>query len=102
MEGVIVRYAVKPDRVAVNEGLVRAVYRELHDARPAGLRYATFKLADGVSFVHLATTEPGVASPLPGLAAFREFQQGIRDRCDEPPVVTGFEQIGAFRLLGDR
>jgi len=50
MKQVIVRYKVKRDRAAENEELVRAVYAELHDSRPAGLHYATFKLEDGALF----------------------------------------------------
>src|SRR5947199_356140 len=48
MKQVIVRYKVKPDRVAENEELVRAVYEELRRTEPPGLRYATFKLDDGI------------------------------------------------------
>jgi hypothetical protein len=94
MKRVTVRYRVKPDRVAENEELVRAVYAELAERKPDGLRYATFKLADGVSFLHLAFH--GDPNPLGQVAAFAEFQRGIRDRCDEPPVVTEVEQIGAY------
>jgi hypothetical protein len=97
MRHVMVRYKVKADRAAENEELVRAVYDELHRAEPAGLRYRTFKLDDGVSFVHVAEidTEDG-QSPLPGVAAFQRFQEHIRDRCEEPPVVTELHEVGAF------
>ena len=61
MRQVMVRYKVKPDRVAENEELVRAVYDELERVAPAGLRYATFRLDDGVSFVHLAIVDRGRA-----------------------------------------
>jgi hypothetical protein len=54
MRRVIVRYKVKPERAADNEELVRGVYAEPEETKPAGLRYATFKLDDGISFVHLA------------------------------------------------
>jgi hypothetical protein len=54
MNRVVVQYTVKPDRAAENEELVRAVYAELHETRPEGLRYVTLKLDDGVSLVHLA------------------------------------------------
>jgi hypothetical protein len=102
MKRVMVRYKVKPDQAARNEALVRAVYDELHRAEPAGLRYATFKLRDGVSFVHLASTETEDGhSPLSELQAFKEFQDGIADRCDEPPVVSELSEIGSFRLFGD-
>jgi len=54
MKRVLVRYRVKPELVEENERLVRDVYAELASADPDGLRYATFKLDDGVSFVHVA------------------------------------------------
>jgi hypothetical protein len=97
MRQVIVRYRVKPDRVEENEALVRAVYEELHQTEPEGLRYATFRLDDGVSFVHIAFTEEG-ENPLPKLEAFQRFQENIRDRCEEPPVVTEVSTVGAYRL----
>ena len=40
MRRVIVRYTVKPGQEGVNEKLVRAVYDELHQTQPTGLRYA--------------------------------------------------------------
>lgn len=96
MRQVMIRYRVKPDRVAENEALVRAVYKELHDAQPDGLRYATFRLDDGVSFMHIALHE-GEGTPLTSLPAFERFQQGIADRCDEPPRVTDVREIGSYR-----
>jgi hypothetical protein len=101
MRQVMVRYKVKPDRVAENERLVRAVYDELHRTEPAGLRYATFRMADGVSFVHLSTTETEDGrNPLTEVEAFARFQEGIGERCDEPPVVTELEAIGSYRVFG--
>ena len=35
----------------VREVKVEAVFDELAESRPAGLRYASYRLADGVSFV---------------------------------------------------
>jgi hypothetical protein len=100
MRKVIVRYKVKPDRVAENEELVRAVYEELQRTKPAGLRYATFRLEDGVSFMHLAATD-AQRNPLGDVEAFRRFTASIEERCDEPPVVTEIEEIGSYRTLGD-
>jgi hypothetical protein len=102
MRRVMVRYKVKPEHVARNEALVRAVYDELQRTEPAGLRYATVKLEDGVTFVHLASTETEDGrSPLPELTAFKEFQRGLGDRCDEPPVLTELSEIGSFRLFAE-
>jgi hypothetical protein len=99
MKQVIVRYKVKPDRAKENEALVRAVYDELRRTKPEGLRYGTFKLDDGVSFVHIAATEGDGPDPLPKLAAFQAFQEDIAERCDEPPVVTQLHEVGSFGLL---
>jgi hypothetical protein len=102
MRQVMVRYKVKPERVEENEDLVRAVYDEIHRTEPAGLRYATFKLDDGVSFVHLAVTEGEHGeSPLSKVEAFQEFQKDINERTDEGPVVTRLDEIGSYRLAGD-
>jgi hypothetical protein len=100
MKRVLVRYKVKPDRATENEELVRAVYDELQRTAPAGLRYATFLLDDGVSFVHLASieTEDG-RSPLSDVEAFKQFQANIAERCDEAPVATTLREIGSFRLF---
>ena len=46
-------------------------------------------MADGVSFVHLSTTETEDGrNPLTEVEAFARFQEAIGERCDEPPVVT--------------
>ena len=95
MPRVMVRYKVKPEQVARNEELVRAVYEELHRLEPAGLRYATFKLPDGVTFIHLADSD-GDRNHLIELPAFKAFQAGIRERCDEPPVVSELSDVGSF------
>jgi hypothetical protein len=94
----MVRYKIKPDRVEENEQLVRDVYDELARTQPDGLRYGTFKLDDGVSFVHLAVhSDP---NPLGQVEAFARFQADIRDRCDEPPVATVLEEVGSYRFDG--
>ena len=98
MKHVMVRYKVKSERAAENEELVRAVYAELHETEPSGLRYTTFQLDDGVSFVHLASTKrTDGPSPLSDLPAFKRFQENIDDRCEEGPVVTEIREIGSYR-----
>jgi hypothetical protein len=98
MRRVLVRYRVRPDRAEENAALVRAVYDELAAIRPPGFRYATLRLDDGVTFVHVAIHE-GDENPLPGLASFRAFSHSVGDRCDEPPVVSEWELVGSYGLL---
>jgi hypothetical protein len=97
MRRVIVRYRVKPEQAERNAELVRAVYEELHRADPPAFRYATFRLEDGVSFVHIAESDEE-ANPLPELDAFVEFQRDIEARCDEQPVALQADEIGSFRF----
>jgi hypothetical protein len=96
---IMVRYQVKPDRVAENEALVRAVYDELQRAEFAGLRYATFKLDDDVTFVHIAVETGDGQSSLAELEAFKEFRKDLADRCDVAPVATGLREVGSFRFF---
>lgn len=102
MRRVMVRYTVKPGRAEENERLVRDVYDELHRTGPEGIRYATFRLSDGVTFVHVASVETDDgANPLSGVAAFARFQERVSERCDVPPVVTELTEVGSYRLLGE-
>lgn len=97
MSVVVVRYETRPERAEENAALVRKVFAELAATRPDGLRYATFRLADGVSFVHVAevTTDDG-DNPLGRIAAFGEFQREIPDRTVEGPVVAEATVVGAY------
>ncbi len=98
----IVRYTVTPDQTAHNEDLIRALFAELDQLQPTGLRYAAFKLSDGVSYMHFIWRDADKGhSPLSRLEALRTFHAGIRGRCDEGPVRTELTQIGAYRLFAE-
>jgi hypothetical protein len=92
----VVRYTIKPGMEDRNAELVRAVYRELTELKPAGFRYATYRLEDGRTFVHVAERDGDGKNPLPELAAFREFQAGIRERCESGPEASGAELVGRY------
>lgn len=102
MKRILVRYKVKSDKAEENESYIRKVFEELRQTAPEGLRYASFKLDDGLSFVHIASIETNDGNnPLGQLEAFQKFQEGIRDRCEEPPVAVDLNDIGNYRLFGD-
>jgi hypothetical protein len=96
----VIRYRTKPECADENERLIRNVFAELASHKPDGLRYATFRLEDGVSFVHLAILD-GEEKPLATSRAFGEFQSGISDRCEEGPIPADATVIGNFLLLPD-
>jgi hypothetical protein len=95
----MVRYKVWPDRADENVALVEAVYAQLARERPEGLHYATFRLPDGVSFMHLVieTAEPGRI--LGKLDSFNAFQKDIEDRCEEPPAPVGVALVGSYGVV---
>jgi hypothetical protein len=97
----MIRYRTKPDQAAENAELVIAVFAELGQAKPEGLRYLTLRLDDD-TFVHLVETDAADGiSALPQLAAFQAFQQDIRDRCTEPPLVRQATIVGNYRMLDE-
>ena len=102
MPTVIVRYETKPERADENQKLIEQVFEALAQQAPAGLRYATFRLSDGVSFVHIASVETADGSnPLAELPAFADFQAEIADRCAVQPAVRDATLVGSYRLLAD-
>ena len=102
MKRTMVRYKVKAERAAENERYIAQVFEQLKGERPAGIRYATFKLDDGVSFVHIVSYDKtDTHNPLTGLSAFKAFAAGVKERCEEPPVVVELHEIGSYRFFGE-
>lgn len=99
MSQAMYRYKVKPGEAERNEALVRAVFDELHQSAPAGLRYATFVLEDGMSFVHLVESETDGPSPLLDVAAFHAFQDNFDERVDDAPVRDELRVVGVYGFL---
>lgn len=92
---VLVRYRLKPDRVAEHEALIAGVFAELDRKKPEGIRYGAFKRADGVSYVHVALVTAD-ENPLDHVAAFKAFAERIKERCDEPPEVVELTPVGSY------
>ena len=101
MKRTLIRYKTKPDMADKNAELIAGVFAELKATRPDGVRYLSLRLDDD-SFIHLVETEADDgASVIPGLAAFKAFQSGIRERCLEPPQLGGVRIVGNYRMLDD-
>ena len=96
----LIRYQTRPEAADENQRLIEQVFRELRTEAPEGLRYLALRLEDG-SFVHFVSVTEEGDGKLPGLPAFKAFQNGIRDRVVEPPKVAAATVIGDYRMLGD-
>ena len=100
MRRTVIRYRAKREMADRNAELVAAVFAELRAAQPEGLRYLSLRLEDD-TFIHLVENADDGPSPLPKLASFAAFQNGIRERCAEPPVPKGVTVVGNYRMLGE-
>ena len=101
MKQLMVRYKVKADKAAENEAYITKVFEQLESESPPGLHYASFKLDDGVSFVHIVSIEATDGSnPLGEMSAFKAFTAQIKDRCEEPPAATNLTEVGSYRFFG--
>jgi hypothetical protein len=94
----LIRYQTKPGQSAANAELVQAVFAELRDTKPDGLRYTTLRLADQVTFFHLVEADQ-TPSPLFAVKAFGEFQAGIAERCAVGPVNEEVTVVGSYRFF---
>jgi hypothetical protein len=94
----VITYKTKPESAEENARLVEAVYAELARDKTEGIKYATFRLDDGVSFVHVAVLE-GETNPLSTSAAFGEFQANLGSRLVEGPVPSDATVVGNHGLL---
>ncbi len=92
----MVRYKTSPKDADANATLVRSVFAELKESAPGGIRYTSYCLEDGVSFIHIATLDTPNHNPLTTLASFKAFQKDIKSRCVELPVVTELTAVGSY------
>jgi hypothetical protein len=95
---VMIRYQTRPDAAALNQELIEKVFSDLNALDPGRMRYMSFRLADGVSFVHIGIFDGD--SPLAQLTAFQEFQAGLADRVVESPTRTETTLIGSYGFGG--
>jgi hypothetical protein len=99
MATTIVRYQAKPDRADENQKLIEAVFAELEERQLDGFTYKVFRLADGVSFIHVVIEHDDVAEPdsLAAVAAFQAFVANIDERTEAPPVAMDATIVGGYR-----
>ena len=78
MPVLMVRSRIKPENAADAEAAIKKVFSAIEQAQPAGVRYASSRLADGITFVVLFEHEGGVDNPLVALPAVVEFQENLK------------------------
>ena len=95
----MIRATVKAESVPEVEAGAREMFSAIAEAQPTGVRYASCKLPDGVTFVAILEIDDGVDNPLPAIPAFREFQENLKNWIAEPPTPEPLEVVGTYRLF---
>jgi hypothetical protein len=95
----VVRYTTRLEAADENEELIKAVFAQLAEQLPGGIRYIAIRLDDGVSFVHVAVHEAD-HNPLVALPAFGEFTSDIKERCTDGPTPVNGTVLGSYDNAG--
>ncbi|MFC9693907.1 hypothetical protein ACFTSF_35465 [Kribbella sp. NPDC056951] len=95
MRTTVITYRTTVDTADENQHLIEQVFAELETTGPAGFRYQSFRLDDGITFVHVVEAEDDV-DPLPQLPAFQAFQRTISDRLAADPQRSPAHRVGSY------
>jgi len=99
MNLMMVRAKIKEENVADALAATEKVIQALEQAQPAGVRYASSMLSDGVTFVALVELESDGGHPLRGFPAYAEMVENLKQWYAEPPAVENMTVIGSYRLF---
>jgi hypothetical protein len=96
-----VRATLKEEHVAEAEAAVRRMFAAIEREGLEGIRYASVRLQDGVTFLALLELEDGVENPLLALPEAKEFYDSLPGWYVAPPEVGPGTVIGSYRLFSD-
>jgi quinol monooxygenase YgiN len=95
----MVRAKIKADKAAELENAAKEMFTAIEAAQPQGVRYASCKLPDGVTYVILLELDDDENNPLSSVPAFRDFQENLKTWIAKPPVVEELTPVGSYRLF---
>ena len=95
------RAKVKEEHVAEAEAAVKRMFAAIEREGIEGIRYASVRLEDGVTFLALLEVEDGMENPLAGLPEAQEFYASLPAWYAEPPELGQGTVVGSYRLFSD-
>ena len=95
----MVRAKVRADSAAEVEAAARAMFAAIEKAQPQGVRYASSKLPDGLTYVILLGLDDDENNPLGAVPAFRNFQENLNAWIAGPPAIEQLTPVGSYRLF---
>ncbi|THJ69088.1 hypothetical protein [Candidatus Frankia alpina] len=97
MTAMVLRSTVRSEYAPEVESAVKALFAALERHRPHGVHYASYRLADGVTYLVVLQVEDGIDNPLPAIAEFREFQENLKGWLAAPPIPEQATVLGDYR-----
>jgi len=97
MKAVRVQYTVKKEFVEQNQSNIRKVMSDLKAMNNSGIKYSSFILEDGQTFMHFAMYPDDVTGQIVSeLPAFVKFRTELKDSIPEvPPKAENLELVGS-------
>lgn len=99
MNVLMVRAKIKQEDVAAARAAIEKVIQALEQTRPAGVRYASCLLSDGVTCVALLELEDDGSHPLRGFPAYQEMLENLKQWYAEPPAAEQMTVTGSYGLF---
>lgn len=95
-----IRANVQREQAGVVESTAKAMFAAINQAQPQGVRYTSYRVGDGATYLVLLELQDGVVeNPLPGIGAFRSFQENLKGWLTEPPVPDQLMVVGEYRAF---
>jgi hypothetical protein len=95
----MVRAKIKVDSIDEIESAGRKLFSAIEREQLQGIRYASCRLLDGVTYLNLLQLEDGIQNPLPALPEGKEFGQKLKSWLAEPVTSESLTIIGSYRLF---
>jgi len=95
----MLRAKVRAASVGDVEAAAKTMFAAIERSQPAGVRYASCKLPDGVTFVVLFGLEEGIENPLATVPEFTAFQENLKGWLAEPPIPEQLTVVGSYNLF---
>jgi thioredoxin-like negative regulator of GroEL len=99
MSVLMVQAKIKEENVADAKAAVDQVIQALEQDKPAGIRYASCLLSDGVTFVALLELAPDGSHPLREFPPYLEMIENLKQWYDGPPVADQMTVTGSYGLF---
>jgi hypothetical protein len=99
MNVMMIRAKVKPEHVSDIESAVKTMFAALEVHQPKGVKYASSRASDGVSFIIFLALENPAENPLPAIPEFRAFQESLKAWLAEPSIPEPLTVIGTYNLF---